>query len=79
MRASSNALRLPSKPPAAVLVRVTSPNRNEARAYETYRAYCGILDSVPLAFDAWRVHSRRLFRNSLSSSLREPRSESVVV
>jgi hypothetical protein len=82
MRSSANAVRSipPSsiKTPTAVLVRVTSPDRNEAQAYETYRAYCGILETPPLAFDAWRVESRRLFLNSLSSSLRVSRSESVV-
>jgi hypothetical protein len=84
MSASSNAVRLPSKRfvtkiPSAVLIRVTHPNRNEARAYETYRAYCELLDTTPLCFDAWRVHSRRLFQNSLSSDLRVSRSESVTV
>jgi hypothetical protein len=80
MRASSNAVRIvPAKLPTAVLVRVTKPNSNEVRAYETYRAYCDILDAAPMGFDAWRVHSRRLFRNSLSSDLRSARSESVVV
>jgi hypothetical protein len=81
MRASSNAARLPlvTKSPSAVLLRVTSPNRNEVHAYETYRAYCDLLDSTPLAFDAWRVHSRRLFQNSLSSALRAAGSESVAI
>jgi hypothetical protein len=82
MSASSNAVRLPSKrfaTPTAVLVRVTSPSRNETAAYESYCAYCELLDTTPLCFDTWRVHSRRLFQNSLSSSLRVSRSESVRV
>ncbi len=84
MSASSNAVCFPSKrssfkTPTAVLIRVIPPNRNEARAYETYRAYCQLLDSGSLSFDDWRVHSRRLFRNSLSSEIRAFRSESVLV
>ncbi len=65
------------KLPTVVLLRVTRPNPNETRAYETYRAHCDLLDAAPMGFDAWRVLSRRLFRNSLSSALRGPGSESV--
>lgn len=53
---------------AAFLRKVTSVNRIEAAAYESYRAYCGILGSVPMALDAWQSHSRRLFGNSSASN-----------
>jgi hypothetical protein len=70
MHASANSFLLTRKLPAAVLVRVTHPNPYEVRAYDSYRAYCQILRMPPLAFDAWRSHSLRLFRNASSTAPR---------